>query len=159
MLAEPVLRRAARVVAALRAARQTVGTAESLTAGLCTAALTSVAGSIAVVRGGLVVYATDLKHSLGGVDESDLRAHGPVSEPVARQLASGARARLGADWALALTGVAGPGEQDGHRPGTVWIALDGPTSDVALLTLDGDRQRVREASVDSALGLLERHLK
>ncbi|GAB3299134.1 nicotinamide-nucleotide amidohydrolase family protein [Epidermidibacterium keratini] len=160
MLAEPVLQRAARVIAALQSAKQTVGTAESLTAGLCTATLTSIAGSSAVVRGGLVVYATDLKHSLAGVDLADLQSYGPVSEPVARQLASGARDRLGADWGLALTGVAGPGEQDGHRPGTVWIALEGPRERaVELLSLRGDRESIREQAVDGVLTLLERALE
>ena len=149
----------AEVVALLKARGETVATAESLTAGLVTAALTSVAGSSAVVRGGLVVYATDLKHTLAGVDEALLAEHGAVHPEVARQLALGARTRCGATWGLGLTGVAGPDPQDGIQPGTVHVALSGSTfSGVRTITVGGDRHDVRAASVDAALSLLLDHL-
>ena len=145
----------AAVVALLRERGETVATAESLTAGLVTAALTSVPGSSAAVRGGLVVYATDLKHALAGVDEALLAEHGAVHPEVARQLAEGARTRCGATWGLGLTGVAGPAPQDGVAPGTVHVAVSSAAgTSVETMTLGGDRHEVRAASVDGALGLL-----
>ncbi len=149
----------AAVVALLRERGETVATAESLTAGLVTAALTSVPGSSAVVRGGLVVYATDLKHALAGVDEALLAAHGAVHPEVAGQLAEGARTRCGATWGLGLTGVAGPDPQDGVAPGTVHVAVSSEAgTSVETMTLGGDRHDVRAASVDGALTLLVKRL-
>ncbi|TQM83532.1 nicotinamide-nucleotide amidase [Saccharothrix saharensis] len=151
---------AADVVRALRERGETVAAAESLTAGLVTAELTSVPGSSAVVRGGLVVYATDLKHTLAGVDAALLAEHGAVHPEVARQLAEGARERCGATWGLGLTGVAGPDPQDGVAPGTVHIGLSGPSgSSVRSLTLGGDRDEVRKSSTTAALTFLRDHLK
>ncbi|MFE9750852.1 CinA family protein [Saccharothrix saharensis] len=151
---------AADVVRALGERGETVAAAESLTAGLVTAELTSVPGSSAVVRGGLVVYATDLKHTLAGVDAALLARHGAVHPEVARQLAEGARERCGATWGLGLTGVAGPDPQDGVAPGTVHIGLSGPSgSSVRSLTLGGDRDEVRKSSTTAALTLLRDHLK
>lgn len=151
---------AADVVRALRERGETVAAAESLTAGLVTAELTSVPGSSAVVRGGLVVYATDLKHTLAGVDAALLAEHGAVHPEVARQLAEGARERCGATWGLGLTGVAGPDPQDGVAPGTVHIGLSGPSGSlVRSLTLGGDRDEVRKSSTTAALTLLRDHLK
>ncbi|MGI6875055.1 CinA family protein [Amycolatopsis sp. 3B14] len=147
------------VVAALVRLGQTVATAESLTAGLVTATLTEVPGSSAVVRGGLVVYATDLKAKLAGVDPALLAAHGAVHPEVAAQLAEGARERCGADWGLGLTGVAGPDPQDGVDPGTVHIGLAGPAGrDVRTHWFEGDRAAVRRAAVTAALDLLGEHL-
>ncbi|WP_431921890.1 CinA family protein [Amycolatopsis tucumanensis] len=147
------------VVSALVRLGQTVAAAESLTAGLVTATLTEVPGSSAVVRGGLVVYATDLKAKLAGVDPALLAAHGAVHPEVAAQLAEGARERCGADWGLGLTGVAGPDPQDGVAPGTVHIGLAGPAGrDVRTHWFEGDRAAVRRASVTAALDLLGEHL-
>lgn len=146
---------AADVVAALRERGETVATAESLTAGLVAVTLTDVPGSSAVVRGGLVVYATDLKHALAGVDAALLAEHGAVHPEVARQLAEGARSRCGATWGLGLTGVAGPDPQDGVPPGTVHVGLAGPDHPVVrTFTLSGDRHAVRAASARAALDLL-----
>lgn len=151
---------AAAVVRALGERGETVATAESLTAGLVTAALTDVPGSSAVVRGGLVVYATDLKHTLAGVDAALLAEHGAVHPEVARQLAEGARERCGATWGLGLTGVAGPDPQDGVGPGTVHIGLSGPSgTSVRTLTLGGGRDEVRKSSTVAVLDLLLDHLK
>ncbi|CAL9365881.1 Putative competence-damage inducible protein [Actinosynnema sp. ALI-1.44] len=148
------------VVAALKARGETVATAESLTAGLVAAEITTVPGASAVLRGGLVVYATDLKASLAGVDAALLAEHGAVHPEVARQLAEGARTRCGATWGLGLTGVAGPDPQDGVEAGTVHIGLSGPSgSAVETITVGGDRHEVRHASVIAALDLLEEHLK
>jgi nicotinamide-nucleotide amidase len=150
---------AAQVVQALIARAQTVATAESLTAGLVCAALTDVPGSSAAVRGGLVVYATDLKAKLAGVDPALLARTGAVHPDVATQLAAGARTRCEADWGLGLTGVAGPDPQDGVPPGTVFVGLAGPgVLTVRELAIEGDRAAVRAASTAAALDLLGEHL-
>ena len=147
------------VVRRLIARGTTVAAAESLTGGLVCAALTSVPGSSAVVRGGVVVYATSLKASLAGVPASVLDADGPVAASTAAAMASGVRARLGADIGLATTGVAGPDPQDGHPPGTVHVAAataDGVRvrSFTGASVLQGGREDVRAATVRAVLALL-----
>jgi PncC family amidohydrolase len=118
-----------------------------------------VPGSSAVFRGGLQVYATDLKSRLAGVPEQVLAEHGAVSEATARAMAEGVRAALGADWGVGLTGVAGPDAQEGHPPGTVHVAVSGPTARRHVAGgLPGDRQRVRLLTVAGALDLLRRRL-
>jgi nicotinamide-nucleotide amidase len=114
------------VVTRLRERRETVAVAESLTAGLAGAALTEVPGSSAAFRGGVQVYATDLKERLAGVPRDVLERHGAVSAETAAAMAEGVRSSLGADWGLALTGVAGPEPQQEHPPGTVHVAVAGP---------------------------------
>jgi nicotinamide-nucleotide amidase len=147
--------RLAEVIGMLRERGETVATAESLTGGLVCAALTSVSGSSAVVRGGFVVYATDLKWGLAGVDPGMLAEHGAVHPEVAAQLAEGARDRCGATWGIGLTGVAGPDPQDGVGPGTVHVGLAGPhDTSVSTVTVSGDRHAVRSAAVRTALDLL-----
>ncbi|PZF80720.1 CinA family protein [Jiangella anatolica] len=147
------------VVRSLIARRLTVAAAESLTGGLVCAALTSVPGASAVVRGGVVVYATELKASLAGVPEPVLAADGPVAASTAAAMASGVRTKLGADIGFATTGVAGPDAQDGHPPGTVHVAVataDGVRvrSFTGSEALPGDRAAVRAATVSAVLGLL-----
>lgn len=146
---------AARAVGALKERRLTVATAESLTGGLVGAALTGVAGSSAVYRGGVVAYATPLKAALLGVDAGLLEREGAVHPQVAAQMAEGARRVLGADVGLATTGVAGPDPQDGRAPGTVHVAVAGPGGRRGLdLDLVGDRAAVREQTVRRLLALL-----
>ena len=143
------------VLDALVAAGATVAVAESLTGGLLTAALTEPAGASNAVRGGIVVYATDLKATLAGVPVPLLDAEGPVSPDVAGALAAGARDRLGATYGLGVTGVAGPDSQGGRPVGTVYVGLAGPGGGtVRSLTLSGDRDAVRAAAVDAALAEL-----
>ncbi|MBH0775188.1 CinA family protein [Nocardia bovistercoris] len=135
---------AAELVAALAAEGQTVSTAESLTAGLVSATIAGVPGASAVLRGGLVVYATDLKHDLAGVSAELLRTRGPVAAGTAEALAVGARSRCGSDWGIGVTGVAGPDTQDGHPVGTVFLGLSGPRhTEVMRLRLSGDRWTIR----------------
>jgi nicotinamide-nucleotide amidase len=135
----------------------TVAVAESLTGGLLTAALTEVGGASAVVRGGLVVYATDLKSSLAGVPTMLLAERGAVDRDVALELARGARARLRATVGIGVTGVAGPDPQDGVAVGTVFLAVSGPGGEtVAERQFQGDRAAVRRQAVAAALLLLER---
>ena len=114
---------AGQVLDLLRAGGQTVAVAESLTGGLVAAALTDVPGSSAVFRGGVIAYATELKADLLGVDAMMLRRHGAVYPPVAAAMAEGVRARLGATYGLATTGVAGPEPSDGQPVGTAHIAV------------------------------------
>ncbi len=146
-------------IQALRSTGATVATAESLTGGLVCAALTSVPGSSRVVRGGVVVYATDLKGPLAGVDHDVLERCGPVSSEVVAAMAAGARVRLDAVYGLATTGVAGPDPQDSRPPGTVHVAVAGPDGVVVRSMtganrLTGDRDAIRDATVESVLELL-----
>jgi nicotinamide-nucleotide amidase len=132
----------------------TVAVAESLTGGLVVAELVSVPGASIVVRGGIVAYATELKHDLLGVDAALLAADGPIQAAVAEQMASGVRVRLTADVGLATTGVAGPDPQDGHPPGEVWIAIATATDVRSVhLELGGDRAAIRRETVDAVIEL------
>jgi nicotinamide-nucleotide amidase len=151
-----VSERVAALVRGLAGRGETVAAAESLTAGLLLAALTEVPGSSAVVRGGFVVYGTDLKATLAGVPAALLAERGPVDPDVAEALAEGARSRCGASIGVGLTGVAGPGPQDGVAAGTVYVALASPRGrQVSLLRATGTRAEVRAAAVEMAVGLLE----
>lgn len=151
---------AAAAVRLLAERAETVATAESLTGGLVAATLVAIPGVSAVYRGGLVVYATDLKHALAGVDEDLLAARGPVDPDVALALAVGARQRCVADWGLATTGVAGPDPQDGKPVGLVFIAVAGPFGSVVReLKLDGNRAVIRTESVTAVLRLLTGELQ
>jgi nicotinamide-nucleotide amidase len=143
------------VVARLAAAGETLAVAESLTGGLLAARVVDVPGASAVLRGAVVAYATDLKHSLLGVDGDLLAREGAVDPEVATQMAEGVRERLGATWGVATTGVAGPGPQDGRPPGTVYLGIAGPAGSRAVgLRLAGGRAQVRALAVDAALRLL-----
>lgn len=147
----------AAVVRLLAGCGRTLATAESLTAGLLAARIAEVPGASAVLRGGLVVYATDLKERLAGVPRGILAAHGAVSPETARALAEGARARCAADWGVGLTGVAGPEPQEGRPVGEVWCAVAGPGGTrVADLALDPGlgRAGIRRAAVAGALAML-----
>jgi nicotinamide-nucleotide amidase len=142
--------------ARLRAAGATVAVAESLTGGLLCAALTTTAGASATMRGGLVVYGTDLKAQLAGVSSELLAERGAVDPDVARELAVGARTRLGATYGLGVTGVAGPDPQDGKPVGTVWAALAGPGfAEVSRVEVSGDREAIRQGAVEACLRLLD----
>jgi nicotinamide-nucleotide amidase len=146
--------------AALAGAGQTLAVAESCTAGLLAAQITAVPGASAWFRGGLVVYANDLKTSLAGVAEDLLRAHGAVSAAVAEALAAGARERLDAHWGLGVTGIAGPDGGTADKPvGLVFVALSGPAGGkVRRLHLPGDRDLVRRRAAAVALDVLRRAL-
>jgi nicotinamide-nucleotide amidase len=134
---------------------ETVAVAESLTGGLLSAALVEVPGASATFRGGLVVYATDLKASLAGVEPDLLAERGPVDGDVATQLAEGVRERCHADWGLATTGVAGPESQGGQAPGTVWLGIAGADGARAQrLRLAGTRPQITRTAVARALDLL-----
>ena len=140
------------LVTLLRRRGWTVAVAESLTGGDVCSALVSVPGASAVLRGGVVAYATDLKAALLGVDPALLAQAGAVDPGVAAQMAQGVRDRLGADVGLATTGVAGPDGQDGHPPGEVHVAVATPVEvQVRSLQVAGDRPAVRLAACTAVL--------
>ncbi len=142
------------LVAALTGRGQTIGTAESLTGGLLCAALVDIPGASAVVRGAVVAYAREVKTDVLGVAGSIVDQHGTVSAETARAMAERARAVLGADWAIATTGVAGPDPAEGQAPGTAYVAVAGPERVVdRRLVLDGDRDAVRAGTVRAAVVL------
>lgn len=133
----------------------TLGAAESLTGGLVVATLVDVPGASAVVRGGVVAYATDLKATVAGVDPGLLGRRGPVDPEVALQMAAGVRRVLTTDVGLATTGVAGPDPQDGHAPGEAYVAVSSPAGEeVRRLDLTGSRADVRAACVRAVLALV-----
>lgn len=138
----------------------TVAVAESLTGGLLSAALSDSPGASETFRGGLVVYATELKAVLADVPRPLLDAQGPVSADVAAALARGARQRLGADLGIGITGVAGPDAVGEHPAGTVFVAVAGDgVGEVSNLDLTGSRTQIREATVHAALVLLAAFLQ
>jgi nicotinamide-nucleotide amidase len=149
-------------VAALLAERGlTIATAESCTGGLLAGRLTERAGSSAYVLGGLVVYADEAKTALAGVDAGLIERVGAVSAEVAEALADGARAALGADVGVGITGVAGPGGGSEEKPvGTVCFSVAGPSGErlTRRLHLPGGRADVRDRSTTVAMHLVRRLL-
>jgi nicotinamide-nucleotide amidase len=148
-----------RVVARLSEIGWTLAVAESLTGGLVVSTVVDVAGASAVLRGGVVAYATDVKQSVLGVDPTLLAAHGPVHPRVAQQMAEGVRRALAhgdqpADVGIATTGIAGPVSPDGQPVGTVHLAVSTPLgSRVESLVLSGDRAQIRAEAAARALRL------
>ena len=146
---------AARVVKACIDTGVTLATAESLTAGLVAARIAEVPGCSAMLRGGVIAYATDVKAQVLGLDQVSLEK--VVSEEVASQLAQAATRVLGSDIGVGTTGVAGPDWLAGEPPGTVWIAVFDARSEVILTTrleLKGDRSAIREGTVFASLELV-----
>ena len=138
----------------LRARAMTIATAESCTGGLIAALLTEQPGSSDNMLGGVVSYADAAKTALLGVGADLLAEHGAVSEPVALAMAAGIRRRLGADLALSVTGIAGPGGGSADKPvGTVWIGMAGPGDAVSARRyyFAGDRYAVRVQAAEAAL--------
>ncbi len=143
------------LVADLIARGATVGTGESVTGGRVVAALTSVPGSSAAVRGGVVAYSAEAKESMLGVDHLVLGAQGPVSTEVAEQMARGARDALGATYGVATTGEAGPESASGRPVGLVHLAVAGPLGTTTrLLQTEGTRAEIQSFATAGALGLL-----
>lgn len=147
---------AAQVLAALTARGEKLAVAESLTGGMVAAALTRVPGASKAFSGSVTAYATEVKRRVLGVDGELLDASGAVDAEVSRQMATGVRELLGAEWGLATTGVAGPEEQDGKPVGTVFVAVVGPPRGPVSkrLLLRGDRVDIQSGSVSAALELL-----
>ena len=144
----------------LRKQGLTLATAESCTAGLLAGMLTEPAGASAYYLGGWVVYANALKTSLLGVPADLIASHGAVSAEVARRMAAEAAARSGADYALALTGLAGPSGATPEKPiGTVWMALARQRGEQLILRAEhqvfsGGREQIRHRAAQTALNIL-----
>lgn len=154
MLPDLTIDQARALLQALEARGETLATAESCTGGLIAAALTSIAGSSAVVMAGFVTYSNDAKVRMVGVKPATLDAHGAVSEAVAREMAEGALVQAKVDIALSCTGIAGPGGATPGKPvGLVFIgcARRGAPTVVERYVFGGDRSAVRAATVAAAL--------
>jgi len=147
---------------------RSVATAESLTGGQLGSTITSIPGASKIYRGGVIAYASDLKTDLLGVSDALLSEGGAVQAQVALDMATGAAQRLEAEFGLAVTGVAGPDSQDGHLPGTVFVAcvqrdeqgsvIDSVVEQLHLIPESTDpqeaRAQIREETVAAALELL-----
>jgi nicotinamide-nucleotide amidase len=143
----------------LREKGQTLVTAESCTGGMIGSALTDLPGSSDFYFGGFVTYHNDMKQHLLGVEERVLREQGAVSQECAKQMAAGARAKAGTDWAISVTGIAGPGGATETKPvGLVYIGVSGPSgTTVTEHRMKGDRHQIRLRAVKTALhGLIQR---
>ena len=134
-------------------------TAESLTGGGIGAALTSVSGSSAVYKGGVISYTNEVKHRILGVPRDILDQYGAVSEPVAKAMAEGVRKLLEADVAVSVTGLAGPGgDEYGNPVGTVFIGYsDCVLTEVKHFLFSGDRESIRKQTAEEALKLVLKH--
>lgn len=145
---------------ALRERGWTLGIAESLTGGGVAAEFVSVPGASAVLLGGVVAYATPVKHTLLGVDSELLAEHGPVHPQVALQMADGVRSAVavggrGADAGISTTGIAGPDSPDGQPVGTVHIGVVTPQGErTAAFRFAGDRAQIRAQAVQAAFSTL-----
>ena len=150
---------AAKIVSLLKKNGATVAVAESITAGGLAECITEVPGASDVFVGGVVAYSDAMKTALLSVPKRLITKHTAVSEEVAIAMAQGAREITKATYAIATTGVAGPGAAYGQKPGTVWIAIASKkqTQTIAL-ALAGDRQTVRNATITSAIAAFERIL-
>lgn len=142
-------------------AGKTLATAESCTGGLLGASLTAVPGASRVYKGGIISYWSQIKAKLLDVSEDDLQNLGPVSVEVARQMAAGARNALESDYALSVTGLAGPeGDGFGRPVGTVFIGLAGDFgTEVEEFHFAGDRDAVRAQAAEAALRMLLNRLR
>lgn len=151
---------AARVGEMLKGRGTTLVTAESCTGGLLGHLITEIAGSSAYYKGGVVSYSNELKEALLGVRHETLLAHGAVSEETAREMARGARRRLESDYALSITGIAGPSGGTPEKPvGLTYIGLATPAEvQVRRELWAGDRSENKRRSALAALELLYRHL-
>ena len=152
--------RVARLIDALATAAETVAVAESLTGGLVCSTLVHPAGASRVVIGGAIVYSTDVKASVLGVDQVLLAERGAVDAAVAVQMATQVRTKFGSTIGVATTGVAGPDPQDGVAVGTVFVAVTSDRGDsVEEHHFSGTRDDIRWAAVDAAIAILENSLR
>jgi nicotinamide-nucleotide amidase len=144
------------VIRRLTEQKKTLALAESCTGGAIAHRLTNVPGASVVFRGGIVSYSNDAKQTILGVKRESLTAHGAVSEEVASEMAAGVRKALGADYALAVTGIAGPGGGTESKPvGTVYISLAFPGGVKVKKQLNAwDRETFKQVTTQQALELL-----
>ncbi|MCB8879246.1 CinA family protein [Acidisoma cellulosilytica] len=156
MFPTDLLAEAETLLAEARARGWRITTAESCTGGLIAGLLTAIGGSSDVVDGGAVTYSNAAKTRMLGVPAETIKAHGAVSEPVARAMAEGAGWTAGTELAIAVTGVAGPGGGTAEKPvGLVWFGLATPAGIIAESHIfPGDRTAVRMATVRHAVAML-----
>jgi PncC family amidohydrolase len=149
------------IVQRLTQTKQTLALAESCTGGFIANQITNVPGASKIFLGGVVSYSNAAKQKFLRVRARTLQQHGAVSEPVARQMAEGARRQFGADFAIAVTGIAGPGGGTKAKPiGTVFIALAGPFDTVVQRRLNtGSREQFKKLTARQALELLKKKQK
>ena len=151
---------ASSVVKRLTKKKSTLSVAESITGGGLAAVITEVAGSSKVFLGGVIAYADEIKINQLDVDAKTIKKFTAVSEEVAKEMAIGVRKKFNSDYAIATTGVAGPGKAYGQKAGTVWIAIASKKEVFAIaLALSGSRDLIRHATIESALASFERILK
>ena len=150
-----------RLLEELRSRSLTFAAAESCTGGLIAKRITDLSGASAVFRGGVVSYTNEVKRDVLGVGQELLDEYGAVSAPVAQAMAEGARRITGADYAVSVTGVAGPDKDDrGNDVGTVYLALAHSSGTVCTkFCFDGDRSAIRSAAADTAFSLILHQLK
>ena len=148
------------IVRELTSRKQTLAIAESCTGGCITHRITNVPGASAVLIAGLVTYANAAKQKFVGVKPETLAAHGAVSEPVVREMAEGARRETGADYAVAVTGIAGPSGGTPEKPvGTVFMAVASAAGTVAVKQLNRfDRETFKDITTQQVLGMLRRRI-
>jgi PncC family amidohydrolase len=148
------------VVKKLTKKKATLSVAESITGGGLASAITEISGSSKVFVGGVIAYDDDVKVKELSVNKKSLSKFTAVSEEVAKEMAAGALAKFKTDYAIATTGVAGPGKAYGQKAGTVWIAIASKKEVFAVaLSLSGSRDLIRHATIESALASFERILK
>lgn len=148
------------VVKRLTKKQATLCVAESITGGGLAAAITDVAGSSKVFLGGVIAYSDEIKVNELSVNKNTLKKFTAVSEEVALEMAVGALKKFKSDYAIATTGVAGPGKAYGQKAGTVWIAIASKKEAFAIaLSLSGSRDLIRHGAIESALASFERILK
>jgi nicotinamide-nucleotide amidase len=147
------------IIALMKKRGLTLATAESITGGALAGRITDTKGASAIFLGSIVSYSDASKTKFLGVAKRVLTKSTAVSEVVARQMAEAARREFGADFAIATTGVAGPGRAYGQKAGTVWIAIASKKETITVeLALTGDRDSIRKATIESALACLSRIL-
>lgn len=148
------------VVKKLTKRKATLSVAESITGGGLASAITEVSGSSKVFVGGVIAYEDSIKISELKVDAKTLKKFTAVSEEAAKEMAIGALKKFKTDYAIATTGVAGPGKAYGQKAGTVWVAIASKKEVFAIaLSLSGSRDLIRHATIESALASFERILK
>ena len=155
----PIQKLSETIVKMLMLRGETISTAESITGGLISGAITGVPGSSEVFLGGVISYSNQMKKDELGITAADIKKVGVVSEAIAVAMALAIQKRTKSTWAISSTGVAGPGPVDGIPAGTVWIAIAGPKIAQGIeLSIAGKREIVRLGAVESALGAFERIL-
>ena len=145
------------VVKILKKKKLTLSTAESITGGGLASSITDVPGSSDIFIGGIVSYSDKSKTKFLGVSAALLKRETAVSEKGAIEMAEAARREFKSDFAISTTGVAGPGKAYGQKAGTVWIAIASKKETVSIaLSLSGDREAVRNSTINSALATFTR---